>query len=198
MNCANEVNLINAFVNVECPIIFATPKKWRLSSAGLEHLPYKQRAIGSNPIASTFALHSFSLRSNLCGLRWTLSIQIFLRDTMRKATQGSPSEARRAKEGSPFHTNLRLALQDSAGFGGHSPIKYSWQVLCEKRGSDSPSPFEALAQRTAQKGFIKTQCCKRPFTSFGESFLILEFTFIPDVSTLALAKEDDYSVYPDC
>jgi hypothetical protein len=28
---------------------------WELSSAGSEHLPYKQRVIGSNPIAPTKA-----------------------------------------------------------------------------------------------------------------------------------------------
>ena len=35
--------------------IFALPttNKWRLSSAGSEHLPYKQRVTGSNPVAST-------------------------------------------------------------------------------------------------------------------------------------------------
>lgn len=34
--------------------IFALPKrKWRHSSAGSEHLPYKQRVTGSNPVAST-------------------------------------------------------------------------------------------------------------------------------------------------
>ena len=34
--------------------IFALPlRKWRHSSAGSEHLPYKQRVLGSNPCAST-------------------------------------------------------------------------------------------------------------------------------------------------
>ncbi len=28
-------------------------KKWELSSAGSEHLPYKQRVTGSNPVAPT-------------------------------------------------------------------------------------------------------------------------------------------------
>ena len=31
-----------------------SPKKWELSSAGSEHLPYKQRVTGSNPVVPTF------------------------------------------------------------------------------------------------------------------------------------------------
>src|SRR5690606_7852066 len=33
--------------------VFSTKIKRRLSSAGSEHLPYKQRVTGSNPVAST-------------------------------------------------------------------------------------------------------------------------------------------------
>ena len=33
--------------------IFAVLKKWELSSAGSEHLPYKQRVTGSNPVVPT-------------------------------------------------------------------------------------------------------------------------------------------------
>ena len=33
--------------------VFSTKSKRRLSSAGSEHLPYKQRVTGSNPVAST-------------------------------------------------------------------------------------------------------------------------------------------------
>ena len=41
------------------PIIFAALKKGELSSVGLEHLPYKQRVTGSNPVVPTRkALHS--------------------------------------------------------------------------------------------------------------------------------------------
>jgi hypothetical protein len=39
--------------NKEWVITFAAPKQWELSSAGSEHLPYKQRVIGSNPIVPT-------------------------------------------------------------------------------------------------------------------------------------------------
>ena len=36
-------------------LIFAVPKKWEHSSAGSEHLPYKQGVTGSNPVAPTKA-----------------------------------------------------------------------------------------------------------------------------------------------
>ena len=36
--------------------IFAVPKRRELSSAGSEHLPYKQRVTGSNPVAPTKSL----------------------------------------------------------------------------------------------------------------------------------------------
>ena len=37
-------------------------KKRALSSAGLEHLPYKQRVGGSNPSAPTIGFQSFGIR----------------------------------------------------------------------------------------------------------------------------------------
>ena len=41
------------FVQIIKPSIFAVPKRWEHSSAGSEHLPYKQRVTGSNPVAPT-------------------------------------------------------------------------------------------------------------------------------------------------
>ena len=40
---------------------FALPFEWELSSAGSEHLPYKQRVTGSNPVAPTNDNKGFSV-----------------------------------------------------------------------------------------------------------------------------------------
>ncbi len=42
------------FANSRKSSIFATDLKRVLSSAGSEHLPYKQRVTGSNPVGPTF------------------------------------------------------------------------------------------------------------------------------------------------
>jgi len=39
------------FLNIN--LYLHSQKQWRHSSAGSEHLPYKQRVTGSNPVAST-------------------------------------------------------------------------------------------------------------------------------------------------
>jgi hypothetical protein len=44
--------------------IFAVPKQREFSSAGSEHLPYKQRVTGSNPVTPTLIK---PLRDNLRG-----------------------------------------------------------------------------------------------------------------------------------
>ena len=46
-------HLFKKFVDIKNVTTFALPKQWELSSAGLEHLPYKQGVIGSIPIAPT-------------------------------------------------------------------------------------------------------------------------------------------------
>ncbi|MDF2454090.1 MAG: hypothetical protein K0R51_83, partial [Cytophagaceae bacterium] len=50
----------NQFVNIKKAFTFANQlsqkdfkTQWELSSAGSEHLPYKQRVTGSNPVAPT-------------------------------------------------------------------------------------------------------------------------------------------------
>ncbi len=40
-----------------------TRKYWELSSAGLEHLPYKQRVTGSNPVAPTNKIRPFERKA---------------------------------------------------------------------------------------------------------------------------------------
>ena len=40
----------------------AFQRKWALSSAGSEHLPYKQRVGGSNPSAPTSSFHECFFR----------------------------------------------------------------------------------------------------------------------------------------
>ena len=44
------------FVNIKSLLIFAFPITRGLSSAGSEHLPYKQRVTGSNPVAPTLKI----------------------------------------------------------------------------------------------------------------------------------------------
>ena len=51
---------------------FALPKQRELSSAGLEHLPYKQGVIGSIPIAPTKRIEEIV---SICGLQIGLQVQ---------------------------------------------------------------------------------------------------------------------------
>ena len=56
---SNSVFFENSFLEISLLNYICTPfknkviLKWAISSVGLEHLPYKQRVVGSNPTSPT-------------------------------------------------------------------------------------------------------------------------------------------------
>ena len=57
-----------------CGMILYLHPDWEFSSAGSEHLPYKQRVTGSNPVTPTLQSRGYNENCNLffCGLHFSL------------------------------------------------------------------------------------------------------------------------------